>query len=117
VNGEVIKRLVKGLGWPVRTLLLALVRGYRLTLGQATGGRCRFYPSCSAYAEEAIQELGWVRGVGLTLWRVLRCSPLSSGGVDYPPGHQERQPEPTYDSGIHSAHNDPSQLTERVTAA
>jgi putative membrane protein insertion efficiency factor len=72
-------------GWPVRFALLSLVRLYRLTLGQVIGGGCRFYPSCSAYAEQAIAELGVIRGVPLTVWRVLRCSPLSRGGVDYPP--------------------------------
>ena len=72
-------------GWPARTCLVALVRLYRLTLGRAIGGRCRFYPSCSAYAEEAIRNVGVIRGSALVGWRVLRCSPLSAGGVDHPP--------------------------------
>lgn len=72
-------------GWPVRMILLLLIRGYRVSLGQVMGGRCRFHPSCSAYAEEAIRELGAVRGVGLSAWRILRCSPLSKGGIDEPP--------------------------------
>lgn len=76
---------IRALGWPVRAALLVGIRLYRLTLGPVLGGQCRFHPSCSAYAEEAIRELGWVRGVGLAVWRVLRCSPLSRGGVDYPP--------------------------------
>jgi putative membrane protein insertion efficiency factor len=72
-------------GWPVRLSLLTIVRLYRLTLGRVIGGGCRFYPSCSAYAEQAIGELGAIRGTALTVWRVLRCSPLSKGGVEYPP--------------------------------
>jgi putative membrane protein insertion efficiency factor len=72
-------------GWPVRALLIAAIRAYRVTLGPVLGGRCRFHPSCSAYAEAAIRELGWVRGTVLAAWRVLRCSPLTAGGVDYPP--------------------------------
>jgi uncharacterized protein len=80
-------------GAPVRLALIALIRGYRLTLGQLLGGNCRFYPSCSTYAEQAIRELGWVRGVVLSAWRILRCTPLSRGGVDYPPvpraGHRQ----------------------------
>ncbi|MGH2573711.1 MAG: membrane protein insertion efficiency factor YidD [Actinomycetota bacterium] len=72
-------------GWPARIVLLALVGTYRLTLGQVLGGNCRFYPSCSRYSELAIRDLGAVRGLALTLWRVLRCSPLTAGGVDYPP--------------------------------
>ena len=72
-------------GWPVRQALLLPIRLYRLTFSHIVGGNCRFYPSCSAYAFGAIERNGAVRGIGLTLWRVLRCSPLSSGGVDHPP--------------------------------
>ena len=84
-------------GWPVRFALLSLVRLYRLTLGQVVGGGCRFYPSCSAYAEQAIAEMGAVRGTALAVWRILRCSPLSKGGVDYPP----RGGDQMYDVDIH----------------
>ena len=73
------------IAWPLRTLLVLLVRLYRVTLGQVVGGGCRFYPSCSGYAEEAIAGQGVVRGVSLTAWRLARCSPLSRGGVDLPP--------------------------------
>lgn len=79
-------------GWPARSVLLVLIRGYRLTLGQVVGGNCRFYPSCSAYAEEAVRRCGAVRGVALSLWRVLRCSPLTRGGVDHPPAGPVRWP-------------------------
>jgi putative membrane protein insertion efficiency factor len=72
-------------GRPVRLLLLGLIRIYRVTLGQLLGGGCRFYPTCSAYAEGAIRNTGAIQGVFLSVWRVLRCSPLSKGGVDHPP--------------------------------
>ena len=81
-------RLAAGLwtsGFPLRVMLVWMIRGYRGTIGRFVGGRCRFYPSCSEYAEQAIAHTGLVRGVGLTVWRVLRCSPLSKGGVDHPP--------------------------------
>jgi putative membrane protein insertion efficiency factor len=84
-------------GSPLRLGLVSLVRLYRLTLSGAFGGPCRFYPSCSAYAEEAIGRLGVVRGVGLTVWRILRCSPLTAGGVDYPPKSR------MYDSNIQTS--------------
>jgi putative membrane protein insertion efficiency factor len=77
------------LGWPARAVLLVLIGAYRLTIGQVVGGNCRFYPSCSEYAQEAIASAGAVRGLGLSVWRVLRCSPLSPGGIDYPPGSAE----------------------------
>lgn len=45
---------------------------------------CKFYPSCSEYAELAIQEYGPIKGSWKSLGRIIRCNPLSSGGVDYP---------------------------------
>jgi uncharacterized protein len=89
-------------GSPLRLSLVSLVRLYRVSLSQAFGGRCRFHPTCSAYAEQAIGELGVVRGVGLAVWRILRCSPLTAGGVDYPP-----KPA-VYDGDIHSRSLDPA---------
>jgi len=73
------------IGTPVRLTLVALIRLYRRTIGLFLGGRCRFYPSCSAYAEQAIAELGAVRGGALAVWRVLRCGPWTAGGIDHPP--------------------------------
>lgn len=94
-------------GSPVRLTLIWLIRAYRATLGQAMGGRCRFYPSCSAYAEAAITQLGPARGVPLAVWRVLRCSPLSKGGVDHPPaGHRtvaEEAAPPAVDPSLYDA--------------
>jgi len=74
------------IGSPLRLTLVALIHLYRNTIGLVLGGRCRFYPSCSAYAEYAISELGVVRGGSLALWRVLRCGPWTAGGIDHPPG-------------------------------
>lgn len=85
-----IRGAVGSAGAPVRFALVMAIRLYRMTLGGLLGGQCRFHPSCSAYGEEAIRELGVLRGVPLTVWRVLRCSPLTKGGVDHPPGHAER---------------------------
>ena len=77
------------LGTPVRLVLLGLIGLYRVSLGQLTGGRCRFHPSCSAYAWQAVADLGAVRGGALAVWRVLRCGPWTSGGVDYPPRYED----------------------------
>jgi len=62
--------------------LLFLVEAYRLTLSPLMGGHCRFVPSCSLYAEEALRRHGAVRGAGLAARRVLRCHPFHPGGAD-----------------------------------
>jgi putative membrane protein insertion efficiency factor len=54
-------------------------------LSPLLGGHCRFWPSCSAYAEEAIQRHGAWRGARLALGRLLRCQPFARGGIDMVP--------------------------------
>jgi uncharacterized protein len=70
-----VKRIVS---W----LLIAPIRLYQRWISPAFAPRCRYYPTCSAYAVEAIRELGPVRGLILAAWRLLRCNPLSHGGID-----------------------------------
>lgn len=67
---------------PLTALVLLPIRFYRRFLSPALGPRCRYYPTCSAYAEEAVRELGPLRGMILGVWRVLRCNPFSRGGLD-----------------------------------
>ncbi len=62
--------------------MLVPLRGYRRFISPAMTPRCRYYPSCSAYAEEAISELGAIRGTILAAWRLLRCNPFTKGGMD-----------------------------------
>lgn len=62
--------------------LMALVRGYRLLLSPWLGSGCRFTPTCSAYALEALERHGALRGSGLTAWRLVRCGPWCAGGHD-----------------------------------
>jgi putative membrane protein insertion efficiency factor len=63
-------------------LLAAPIRFYRWLIAPILPSSCRFYPSCSAYALQAIEELGPLRGVYLTIRRLLRCHSLNPGGVD-----------------------------------
>ena len=63
-------------------LLVLLVRLYQWTLRPFIGAQCRFEPSCSEYAVEALRLHGAVRGTGLAAWRVLRCNPWTPGGLD-----------------------------------
>jgi len=62
---------------------LALVHLYRLLLSPFFGGRCRYYPSCSQYALDALGQYGFLKGTVLAAWRLLRCNPWSHGGVDH----------------------------------
>lgn len=66
----------------MRTLFIYLIRGYRYLLSPFVGAHCRFYPSCSHYAEESVQRFGALRGGWLALRRIGRCHPWSEGGVD-----------------------------------
>jgi hypothetical protein len=61
---------------------IGAVRVYQWTLRPVIGANCRFYPSCSEYAVEALRSHGALRGSGLAAWRVLRCNPWSAGGYD-----------------------------------
>jgi putative membrane protein insertion efficiency factor len=65
-----------------RRIGLTLVRSYQLLLSPFVGGACRFEPSCSDYALQAIETHGLVRGTWLALRRVARCHPLSTPGFD-----------------------------------
>jgi putative membrane protein insertion efficiency factor len=70
----------------MRGLLIGLIRIYQLTLARVIPPSCRFYPSCSHYAAEAIRRHGAWRGSALTAWRLLRCHSLNPGGFDPVPG-------------------------------
>ena len=69
----------------MKKALLIAVRMYQVWLGPLLGGACRFYPSCSHYAVEAIERHGAGRGLVLAVRRVLRCHPFSAGGIDLVP--------------------------------
>lgn len=69
---------------PLAWLLLGALRLYRAS-GAIRGSRCRFHPSCSAYAREAVRLHGGVRGTLYALRRLLRCHPWNPGGVDHVP--------------------------------
>lgn len=63
-------------------LLLIMIKIYRLLVSSWLGQRCRFYPSCSAYSDQALRELGLARGLYYSLRRILSCHPFHPGGYD-----------------------------------
>lgn len=67
---------------PIQWLLLKGIGIYRKGISPLTPPSCRFRPTCSAYAMEAIRLHGALKGSALAIWRILRCNPLSKGGYD-----------------------------------
>lgn len=65
-----------------RTVIVALIKAYRFALGPLMPMNCRFEPSCSAYALEAVRKHGPWRGAALAAWRIIRCNPINAGGYD-----------------------------------
>ena len=65
-----------------RTAVRLCIRAYQRFLSPLLPRTCRYFPTCSAYALQAVDRHGVVKGLGLGAWRILRCSPLSDGGYD-----------------------------------
>lgn len=89
------RRSPRGRGNLMRAVLLVLLAGYRRGVSPLLRPRCRYYPSCSAYAEQAIRDHGAVRGLLLTLRRLARCHPFAPGGVDPVPTRRTLSRPPT----------------------
>lgn len=66
----------------MKYIAIALVKLYRKLISPLKRPCCRFTPTCSQYAIEAFSEWGFIRGLGLTIWRILRCNPFCRGGSD-----------------------------------
>jgi uncharacterized protein len=84
---------------------MAVIRLYQWTLSPLLGPRCRFYPSCSRYAHEAIERHGAWRGSSLGLTRLLRCHPFNEGGYDpVPPAasHEKAPAESHHEEALHA---------------
>jgi uncharacterized protein len=66
----------------LRAVVVAPIRLYQRAISPAIPQRCKYYPSCSEYAVQAVRRYGILRGLILAAWRLLRCNPWSLGGVD-----------------------------------
>lgn len=75
---------------PLQWLTTTLIRGYQLFISPMLGPRCRFNPTCSHYAIEAIMVHGTVKGCWLAMKRILKCHPLHDGGSDPVPPKNDR---------------------------
>jgi putative membrane protein insertion efficiency factor len=88
-----------------RNCAVVILRGYRAVVSPLYGDVCRYYPSCSRYTLEAIQEYGLIRGTALGVWRILRCHPWAKGGVDdVPHRHTHGFTETTFGFVVSSGH-------------
>ncbi len=76
------RRILDLPGWLIRQFLLAIIHVYRYAISPFLGQRCRFHPSCSAYAAESLTRYGLLKGLWLTTKRILRCHPFHPGGHD-----------------------------------
>ena len=94
---SLVRRIAWKAGAPARLVLLGLIHLYRATLSGWLGGQCRFFPTCSHYAEDAIRIHGAVRGSLLAAWRIARCGPFTRGGVDHVPARRDE-----YDGVLHT---------------
>ena len=70
------------MSWDARRVVVLPIRAYQLLLRPMLGERCKYYPTCSDYAVQAISRFGILRGLVLAAWRLLRCNPFSRGGYD-----------------------------------
>ncbi|WP_194896975.1 membrane protein insertion efficiency factor YidD [Catenulispora pinisilvae] len=86
----------------MKYVLMGLIRLYQIVLSPVVNWRgpvCKFEPSCSHYGYEAVKTHGAIKGGGMTVWRVLRCNPWSSGGYDPVKPREPRGPEGDEDDG------------------
>lgn len=74
----------------MKRVLIRLIRWYQRAISSHTAPVCRFTPTCSAYAIEAIERFGAFKGLGLALWRILRCNPWGGHGYDPVPEKLEK---------------------------
>jgi putative membrane protein insertion efficiency factor len=90
-----------------RNVCVVVLRAYRAVISPLYGNVCRYHPSCSRYALEAIQQYGVARGSAMGAWRIARCNPWAAGGIDDVP--DRRRPYPISRFGfVLAPANDPS---------
>jgi putative membrane protein insertion efficiency factor len=75
----------------IAKLLRGLIRLYQLLLSPFWGAQCRFHPTCSCYAMEALEKHGAIKGLALSIYRIVRCNPWADGGLDPVPEKKSKK--------------------------
>ncbi len=93
----------------MKALLLHALRAYQYLLRPLLGANCRFYPSCSDYAYQAIDRFGVIKGTGLAAWRLCKCHPYHAGGYDpvpdrTTPGSEREATDSLHDGPVRQQH-------------
>ena len=97
------------IGRVLATPFVLAIRAYQRVISPMRPATCRYYPTCSAYAVTALRTHGAVIGTGLTVWRLLRCNPWSSGGIDHVPAKgQLRHRHAPVAPDVHTFDGDPA---------
>ena len=91
----------------MKALLVMLIKAYRLLLSPWLGGSCRFYPTCSAYALQALEDHGLGKGSYLMVYRFCRCQPFCQGGHDPVPPNQSEVSQTRFSFTDHPKKNHP----------
>lgn len=91
---------------PLVWLISLPIRFYRRFISPHKSPCCRFTPTCSAYALEALAEWGAIRGLGLSIWRILRCNPFGKGGYDPVPINKRKRRRKAEKSNKKTAQNE-----------
>jgi len=68
----------------VKSATLGTIKFYKNFISPVLGSNCRFYPSCSSYAHQAVEKYGIYKGLQKGFWRILKCNPFNEGGIDLP---------------------------------
>jgi len=84
-----MKHVIEGFSFVLKTAVVALISLYRYAISPMLGSHCRYHPSCSEYARQAIELHGLLSGGWLAVCRISRCHPLHEGGLDPVPGSSE----------------------------
>lgn len=107
-----LRRFARYLGWPFVMLLVGAIKLYKLAISPLLGPKCKFYPTCSTYAIDALLQHGLFKGTVLATYRIGRCHPWQLGGLDPVPAKGAWRPDINPDGSPRSGVELDRQLTD-----